>query len=68
MKGEKLYDKVHPLELAMLLYAKGQSYDKSVVSWQSFHNYSIYNYKGKNGIAYYDAGKKSKAIKKGKVK
>lgn len=66
IKG-KAYDNIHALELVMLFYAKSQSYTKSEISWQSFRNYSIYDY-NKNNISYYKAGKKSKAIKKGKEK
>lgn len=59
---------INSIEIVMLLYAKSQSYDKSEISWQSYHDYNIYDYKGKNGISYYKAGKKSKAIRKGKAK
>lgn len=60
--------KVNSIEIFMLLYAKSQSYTKSEISLQSYHDYNIYDYMGKNGISHYEAGKKSKAIKKGRVK
>ena len=59
---------VNSIEIIMLLYAKSQSYNKAEISLQSYKDYNIYDYMDKNGISYYDAGKKSKAIKKGKVK
>lgn len=58
---------VNSIEIVMLFYAKSQSYTESEISWQSYHNYSIYDYKDKNGISYFSAGKKSQAIK-GRVK
>lgn len=67
MKDGRMFDKIHSLEAVMLIYAKSQSYTESEISWQSFKDYSIYN-KDKNGVSYYRAGKKSKAITKGRVK
>ncbi|MBO4998118.1 MAG: hypothetical protein J6D02_08990, partial [Lachnospira sp.] len=68
MKKSSECKKVNSIEIVMLLYAKSQNFKKSDISWQSYKNYSIYDYKDNKGISYYDAGKKSQAIRKEKVK
>ncbi|MBO4997564.1 MAG: hypothetical protein J6D02_06150, partial [Lachnospira sp.] len=63
MREGKIYDKISSLELVMLLYARNQSNEKSSISLQSFHNYSIYTHKDAKGIEHYEAGKLSEAVK-----
>lgn len=63
MRDGRTYNKANSLEIVMLFYAKSQGYTQSEISWQSFHDYSIYTYKDSKEIKHYDAGMESKAIK-----
>ena len=63
MKDGKKFDKISSVEMVMLLYGRNQSNEKSSISLQSFHNYSIYTHKDAKGIEHYEAGKLSEAVK-----
>ena len=63
MRDGKAFDKISSLEIVMLLYARNQSNERTSISLQSFHNYSIYTHKDAKGIEHYEAGKLSEAVK-----